>query len=168
MVGRHERSAECYEEIFRLATPLGESWHRANALMALGLDARRTGDLVRAVELQRSALEIRLGLDDQLSAAMSLEALMHCWSIRHRRRYRRCRTRTLLRRRSRDGGRHLIGARGRHRGRPSRRRRVGRIDGRAGAGQIPGGVRHKIRTDGNERHAVPPPVTGFAVEEIVP
>jgi hypothetical protein len=76
MVGRHERSTECYEEIFRLATPLGESWHRANALMALGLDARRTGDLVRAVELQRSALEIRLGLDDQLSAAMSLEALM--------------------------------------------------------------------------------------------
>jgi non-specific serine/threonine protein kinase len=79
MAGQHERSTECYEEIFQLATPLGESWHRANALMAFGLDAWRTGDPVRAVELQRSALEIKLGLDDQLSAAVSLEAL--AWGV---------------------------------------------------------------------------------------
>jgi predicted ATPase/DNA-binding CsgD family transcriptional regulator len=79
MAGRHERSVECYEEIFRLATPLGESWHRANALMAFGLDAWRGGDPVRAVELQRSALEIKLGLDDQLSTAVSLEAL--AWGV---------------------------------------------------------------------------------------
>jgi predicted ATPase/DNA-binding CsgD family transcriptional regulator len=79
MVGQHERSKACYEEIFQLATPLGESWHRANALMAFGLDAWRTGDPVRAVQLQRSALEIKLVLDDQLSVALSLEAL--AWGV---------------------------------------------------------------------------------------
>jgi predicted ATPase/DNA-binding CsgD family transcriptional regulator len=79
MAGQHERSTACYEEIFQLATPLGESWHRANALMAFGLDAWRTGDPVRAVQLQRSALEIKLVLDDQLSAVLSLEAL--AWGV---------------------------------------------------------------------------------------
>ncbi|HZC89949.1 MAG TPA: LuxR C-terminal-related transcriptional regulator [Mycobacterium sp.] len=79
MAGWHERSTECYEEIFRLATPLGESMHRANALMAFGLDAWRRGDPLRAVELQRSALEIKLELDDQLSTAVSLEAL--AWGV---------------------------------------------------------------------------------------
>ena len=79
MAGQHERSTACYEEIFQLATPLGESWHRANALMAFGLDAWRTGDPVRAVQLQRSALEIKLVLGDQLSAVVSLEAL--AWGV---------------------------------------------------------------------------------------
>jgi predicted ATPase/DNA-binding CsgD family transcriptional regulator len=79
MVGQHERSKACYEEIFQLATPRGESLHRANALMALGLDAWRRGDPVRAVELQRSALEIKLGLDDPLSTAVGLDAL--AWGV---------------------------------------------------------------------------------------
>jgi DNA-binding CsgD family transcriptional regulator len=79
MVGQHERSKACYEEIFQLATPLGESLHRANALMALGLDSWRRGDPVRAVELQRSALEIKLGLDDPLSTAVGLDAL--AWGV---------------------------------------------------------------------------------------
>jgi non-specific serine/threonine protein kinase len=47
--------------------------------MALGLDAWRRGDPVRAVELQRSGLEIKLGLDDQLSTAVCLEAL--AWGV---------------------------------------------------------------------------------------
>jgi non-specific serine/threonine protein kinase len=79
MAGQHERSAACHEEIIQLATPLGESLHRANALMALGLDAWRMGDPVRAVELQRSGLEIKLGLDDQLGTAVGLEAL--AWGV---------------------------------------------------------------------------------------
>jgi DNA-binding CsgD family transcriptional regulator len=79
MAGQHERSTACYEEIFQLATPLGESLHRANALLALGLDAWRRGDPVRAVELQRSALEIKLRLDDQLSTAVGLDAL--AWGV---------------------------------------------------------------------------------------
>jgi non-specific serine/threonine protein kinase len=79
MAGQHERSTACYEEIFQLATPRGESFHRANALLALGLDAWRRGDAGRAVELQCSSLEIKLGLDDQLSTAISLEAL--AWGV---------------------------------------------------------------------------------------
>jgi predicted ATPase/DNA-binding CsgD family transcriptional regulator len=79
MAGQHERSRACYEETFELTGPLGESWHRANALMALGLDAWRMGDPVRAVELQRAGLEIKLGLDDQLSTAVGLEAL--AWGV---------------------------------------------------------------------------------------
>jgi DNA-binding CsgD family transcriptional regulator len=47
--------------------------------MALGLDAWRRGDPVRTVELQRSALEIKLGLDDPLSTAVGLDAL--AWGV---------------------------------------------------------------------------------------
>jgi predicted ATPase/DNA-binding CsgD family transcriptional regulator len=79
VAGQHERSVTCYGEISALATPLGESWHRANALMALGLDAWRRGDAVRAAELQRSSLEIMLELDDRLGTALGLEAL--AWSV---------------------------------------------------------------------------------------
>jgi non-specific serine/threonine protein kinase len=77
--GQHERATACYEEIIQLTGPRGESLHRANALMAVGLDAWRRGDLVHAVELQRSSLEIKLGLDDKLSTAVSLEAL--AWGV---------------------------------------------------------------------------------------
>jgi predicted ATPase/DNA-binding CsgD family transcriptional regulator len=79
MAGQHERSKACYQEIIQLATPRGESLHRSNALMALGLDAWRRGDPVHAVELHRSALEIKLGLDDQLGTALGLEAL--AWGV---------------------------------------------------------------------------------------
>jgi DNA-binding CsgD family transcriptional regulator len=79
MAGQHERSTACYEEMIQLTGPLGESLHRASALIALGLDAWRRGDPVRAVELQRSALEIKLGLDDQLGTAAGVEAL--AWGV---------------------------------------------------------------------------------------
>ncbi|HXL61691.1 MAG TPA: LuxR C-terminal-related transcriptional regulator [Mycobacterium sp.] len=76
MAGQHERAAACYEEIIQLTGPRGESLHRANALMALGLDAWRRGDPVHAVELQRSGLEIKLGLDDQLGTALGLDTAL--------------------------------------------------------------------------------------------
>jgi len=79
MAGQHARSKACYEEIIQLTGPRGESLHRANALMALGLDAWRRGDPVSAVELQRAGLEIKLGLDDQLGTAVGLEAL--AWGV---------------------------------------------------------------------------------------
>ena len=79
MAGEHERSKACYEEIIQLTEPRGESLHRAAALTALGLDAWRRGDAVHAVELQRSSLEIKLGLDDQLGTALALEAL--AWGV---------------------------------------------------------------------------------------
>jgi predicted ATPase/DNA-binding CsgD family transcriptional regulator len=79
MAGHHVRSKACYEDIIQLTGPRGESLHRANALMALGLDAWRRGDTVHAVELQRSGLEIKLGLDDRLGTALGLEAL--AWGV---------------------------------------------------------------------------------------
>jgi DNA-binding CsgD family transcriptional regulator len=79
MAGQHERSKACYEETVQLTEPRGESLHRANALLALGLDAWRMGDTVHAVELQRSGLEIKLGFDDQLGTAVGLEAL--AWGV---------------------------------------------------------------------------------------
>jgi predicted ATPase/DNA-binding CsgD family transcriptional regulator len=79
MEGRHERATACCEEIIALTGPRGESLHRANALMALGLDAWRRGDPVQAVQLQRANLEIRLGLDDRMGTALSLEAL--AWGV---------------------------------------------------------------------------------------
>ncbi len=79
MAGQHERSKACFEEIIELTEPRGESLHRAYALMAVGLDAWRRGDSVHAVELQRSGLEIRLGLDDLLGTALGLEAL--AWGV---------------------------------------------------------------------------------------
>jgi predicted ATPase/DNA-binding NarL/FixJ family response regulator len=79
LAGQHERSTTCYEEIIQLAEPRGESLHRAYALLVLGLDAWRRGDATRAAELQRSGLEIKLGLDDGLGTALGLEAL--AWAI---------------------------------------------------------------------------------------
>jgi non-specific serine/threonine protein kinase len=79
MAGQHERSKACYEEIIQLTEPRGESLHRAYALMTLGLDAWRRGDTAHAVELQRSGLEIKLGLDDGLGTALGLEAL--AWGV---------------------------------------------------------------------------------------
>jgi predicted ATPase/DNA-binding CsgD family transcriptional regulator len=79
MAGEHERSTACYDEIIALTEPREESLHRANALMALGLDAWRRGDPIQAVELQRSNLAIKLGLDDRLGTALSLEAL--AWGV---------------------------------------------------------------------------------------
>jgi non-specific serine/threonine protein kinase len=79
IAGKHERSTACYEEIIQLTGPPGESLHRANALMALGLDAWHGGDPAHAVKLQRSSLEIKLGLDDRLGTALGLEAL--AWGL---------------------------------------------------------------------------------------
>jgi len=79
MAGQQKRSTECHQEIIALTEPRGESLHRANALMALGLDAWRRGDPVRAVELQRSNLKIKLGPDDRPGTALSLEAL--AWGV---------------------------------------------------------------------------------------
>ncbi|MCW2629024.1 MAG: protein kinase/transcriptional regulator, LuxR family protein, partial [Mycobacterium sp.] len=79
MAGQHERSKACYEEIIELTGPRGESLHRANGLLALGLVSWRRGDTAHAVELQRSGLEIKLGLDDQLGTALGLEALAWGW-----------------------------------------------------------------------------------------
>jgi len=79
MAGQHERSKACFEETIQLTEPRGESLHRANALMALGLDAWRMGDTVHAVELQRSSLEIKVGFDDQLGTALGLESL--AWGV---------------------------------------------------------------------------------------
>ena len=79
MAGQHARATACYEEIIQLTGPRGESLHRANALLALGLDAWRRGDPVHAVERQRSGLEIRLGLDDGVGTALGLEAL--AWGV---------------------------------------------------------------------------------------
>jgi len=79
MAGQHERSTACYEEIIDVTGPRGESLHRANALMALGFDAWHRGDPVEAVQLQRSNLEIKLGLDDGMGTALSLEAL--AWGV---------------------------------------------------------------------------------------
>jgi DNA-binding CsgD family transcriptional regulator len=69
----------CHQEIIALTEPRGESLHRANALMALGLYAWRRGDPVRAVEWQRATLEIKFRLDDRLGTAFSLEAL--AWGV---------------------------------------------------------------------------------------
>jgi predicted ATPase/DNA-binding CsgD family transcriptional regulator len=79
MAGQHERSKACYEETIQLTEPRGESLHRAYALMALGLDAWRRGDIVHAVQLQRSSLEIKVGFDDRLGTAVGLEAL--AWGV---------------------------------------------------------------------------------------
>lgn len=77
--GQHERATAWGEEIIALTEPRGESMHRANALMTLGLDAWRQGDPARAVELQHANLEIRLGLGDRNGTALSLEAL--AWGV---------------------------------------------------------------------------------------
>src|SRR5262249_22277011 len=56
----------------------------------------------------------------------------------------------------RDGRRHLIGARGQHRRRPSSCRRVGRAERRFDTGQIRCRRRHQLRRRDHKRHPPPP------------
>ncbi|NBE99801.1 tetratricopeptide repeat protein [Nonomuraea sp. KC401] len=64
-----------------------ESWHRAYAMMALGIQAWRQGDLRRATNLQRKALTVTRSLGDYLGIGITVEAL--AWISATQRRHQR-------------------------------------------------------------------------------
>ncbi|MFF3439091.1 ATP-binding protein [Streptosporangium sp. NPDC002721] len=63
------------EECIALCDAHGEGWHRAYAMMALGLGVWRQGDTSRAAELEKESLRFNRSLDDLLGVGVNLEVL---------------------------------------------------------------------------------------------
>ncbi|WP_149261949.1 LuxR C-terminal-related transcriptional regulator [Actinomadura sp. K4S16] len=53
----------------------GEGWHRAYALMALGVEVWRQGDAARATAMEQESLRFNRSLDDPLGLGVNLEVL---------------------------------------------------------------------------------------------
>lgn len=53
----------------------GEGWHRAYAMMALGVEVWRQGDAARATEMEQESLRFNRSLDDPLGIGVNLEVL---------------------------------------------------------------------------------------------
>ncbi|MEU8384476.1 LuxR C-terminal-related transcriptional regulator [Streptosporangium sp. NPDC048865] len=63
------------EECIALCDAHEEGWHRAYAMMALGVGVWRQGDAPRAVELEKESLRFNRSLDDLLGVGVNLEVL---------------------------------------------------------------------------------------------
>ncbi|MEU4831825.1 LuxR C-terminal-related transcriptional regulator [Streptosporangium sp. NPDC023615] len=63
------------ERCLALCDAHGEGWHRAYAMMALGVGVWRQGDARRAAELERESLRFNRSLDDLLGTGVNLEVL---------------------------------------------------------------------------------------------
>ncbi|MGC5016121.1 ATP-binding protein [Streptosporangium sp. DT93] len=63
------------ERCLALCETHGEGWHRAYAMMALGVGVWRQGDARRAAELERESLRFNRSLDDLLGTGVNLEVL---------------------------------------------------------------------------------------------
>ncbi|MEO3806992.1 LuxR C-terminal-related transcriptional regulator [Nonomuraea sp. B1E8] len=75
------------EECLALCENHHESWHRAYAMMALGVEVWRQGDLRRATDLEQQALMVTRSLGDSLGIGITLEAL--AWIAASQRRHQR-------------------------------------------------------------------------------
>ncbi|MFC7643915.1 response regulator transcription factor [Streptosporangium lutulentum] len=87
LVGDSSRAISVGEECLALCDAHGESWHRAYAMMALGVEAWRQGDVQRAVDLEKKSLRFNRSLNDSLGVAISLEVL--AWVAATERQYRK-------------------------------------------------------------------------------
>jgi non-specific serine/threonine protein kinase len=75
VAGDEQRATAWHKEILAISEPVGECFHRAYALWALGLLALRQDDLDRAAGLQHEALRLRRGLKELTGTGWSLESL---------------------------------------------------------------------------------------------
>ncbi|MFC7387721.1 ATP-binding protein [Sphaerisporangium rhizosphaerae] len=78
-----ERAAAAGEEAIRICDARGESWHRAYAVMALGVLAWREGDMARAVALEKESLRFNGTLDDRLGVGINLDVLAWVSAAEH-------------------------------------------------------------------------------------
>ena len=75
LAGEENRATALHKEMLAITEPVGECFHRAYALWALGLLALRQDDLDRAAGLQHQSLRLRRGLQDLTGTGWSLESL---------------------------------------------------------------------------------------------
>ena len=69
------RAISLGEEAVSVCEAYGERWHKAYALMALGVEVWRQGDTRRAAVLEQESLKFNRSLDDPLGIGVNLEAL---------------------------------------------------------------------------------------------
>ncbi|WP_326636952.1 LuxR C-terminal-related transcriptional regulator [Streptosporangium sp. NBC_01755] len=74
-LGDWASSISAGEECLTLCDAHGESWHRAYAMMALGVGVWAQGDARRATELEKESLRFNRSLDDLLGVGVNLEVL---------------------------------------------------------------------------------------------
>ncbi|MFC4529916.1 ATP-binding protein [Sphaerisporangium dianthi] len=70
-----ERAAAAGEEAVRICDARGEGWHRAYAVMALGVLAWREGDIARAIDLEKESLRFNGTMEDWLGVGINLDVL---------------------------------------------------------------------------------------------
>jgi DNA-binding NarL/FixJ family response regulator len=63
------------EEAAAVCDAYGEGWHKAYAMMALGIEVWREDDTRRATVMEQESLRFNHSLDDPLGVGMNLEAL---------------------------------------------------------------------------------------------
>jgi predicted ATPase/DNA-binding CsgD family transcriptional regulator len=72
---QHADVSAVLDECVALCAATGESWIRAMALWAVGIERCKAGDLPGAVAAQRESLELRIPLDARYLMALNLDAL---------------------------------------------------------------------------------------------
>ncbi|MFF4777222.1 ATP-binding protein [Microtetraspora fusca] len=75
VVGDSDAAIAEGERCIALCDAYGEQWHRAYALMALGVEYWRRGDAASAAELAKESLRFNRSLDDMLGAGLNIEVL---------------------------------------------------------------------------------------------
>ncbi|GLX01924.1 LuxR C-terminal-related transcriptional regulator [Microtetraspora sp. NBRC 16547] len=75
LIGESAMAVAEGERCVEVCDVYGEGWHRAYALMALGIEAWRQGDHVRAAELEKESLRFNRSLDDLLGVGLDIEVL---------------------------------------------------------------------------------------------
>ncbi|HEY1971698.1 MAG TPA: LuxR C-terminal-related transcriptional regulator [Pseudonocardia sp.] len=70
-----ELAERCHARCMALTEPRGEVHLRGFSLWGCGLAALRAGDTARALELERTALQLKSSLEDQLGTTLAMEVL---------------------------------------------------------------------------------------------
>ncbi|MBP2707452.1 LuxR family transcriptional regulator [Microbispora sp. RL4-1S] len=73
--GEAKRAVSYAEEAVAVCEAYQEGWHRAYALMALGVELRRQGALRRAADLEKDGLRINRAVRDVFGSGMNMEVL---------------------------------------------------------------------------------------------
>jgi predicted ATPase/DNA-binding CsgD family transcriptional regulator len=77
-LGEAEGAIALAEECLAVCDGSGDVWHKSYALIALGIEVWRQGDIRRASALERESLRYNQSLNDLLGIALNLEVLAWC------------------------------------------------------------------------------------------
>ena len=75
LAGQSTRAIDLFEQALAMTADTGDPWTRAHAYWGLGVATFLTGDLQRAEQAEKDALDIISGVDESSGIALCLEAL---------------------------------------------------------------------------------------------